>query len=190
MDTRSPLRPLRALRETPFGPVPGLGVIAGQRVGGQEQAVDQSLGRGWAAGNEDIHGHDAFCAVQDRVVAAKDPPGNGAAPHGDHDLGRGNRRIGPLAGELHVPRDRAGDQDAVGEPGEAVEPMPKRSRSYCGAVVIFTSTSQALQEPESSSRNWKERRSSERRLFASGLITGFSVFCSAGRNFPPSRRCF
>ena len=97
--------------------------------------MDQGLGRGRAAGNEDVHGHDVFGAVQNGVVAAKDPSGNGAAPHGDHDLGSGDRRIGPLAGELHVPRDRAGDQDAVGEPGrgggadaEALEIVLRRGR--------------------------------------------------------------
>ena len=83
---------------------------------GPEDALEQGRGRGRAAGYARAHGDDLVDAPEGGVAFAENAAVAPAVPHRNDQLRQRRGVIGPPERDLHVPRDRPGDEQHVREP--------------------------------------------------------------------------
>src|SRR5687767_7145798 len=87
----------------------------------QDDALEQRLGSGRAAGHVDVDRDDLVDALGDRVRVPVGAAAVGAAAHGDDVLRVGHLVVEATDGRDHLVGDRAGDDDEVGLAGAGRE---------------------------------------------------------------------
>jgi hypothetical protein len=86
-----------------------------------ENPGEEGSRSGGATGDMGVYRDDVLNPPQGSVALAEDPAVASAVPHRNHQLRVGGGHVGPLQGDLHVDRYRAGHQQHVGKAGGGCE---------------------------------------------------------------------
>src|SRR5713101_2838155 len=87
----------------------------------KQDAVQEGVRIGRAAGDVNVHGKDRVHAAPGRVVLAEDAAAAAARAHGHHQARFGHGGVSLAQGQFHVTGDRPGDEQHVGVTGRGDE---------------------------------------------------------------------
>ena len=88
---------------------------------GQENSVKKRMRIRRAAGNVNVHWNHLIHSAKACVILAEDAAATAASAHGDDKSRRWHRIVGFAQGQLHIARDRTGDQKHIRVPRRSNE---------------------------------------------------------------------